>query len=84
MNSTLSNGLPVLRFAPDGLDEWAIDRLIAEVAAEVVETPELTSAVVDGSAGERRRRRTARRALAAVVRSLPARPAVPDQAGEAA
>ena len=84
MNSMSSSALPVLRFAPDGLDERAVDRLIAEVAAEVVETPELTSALVDGSAGERRRRRTARRALAAVVRSLPARPAVSDQAREAA
>lgn len=55
---------------PDGLDEVAIDGLIAEVApgARCV----VTSALLDGSAVERRRRRMARRVLAEVVRSLTA------------
>jgi hypothetical protein len=67
----------------DGLDETAIDRLIAQVAAEVEVAPETTSALVDGSAAERRRRRMERRVLAAVVRSLPVRQVSP-QVGEAA
>jgi hypothetical protein len=68
---------------PDGLDETAIDRLIAQVAGEVEVAPEPTSALVDGSAAERRRRRMERRVLAAVVRSLPTRQVSP-QVGEAA
>jgi hypothetical protein len=69
---------------PDGLDETAIDRLIAQVVAGEVEVaPEPTSALVDGSAAERRRRRMERRALAAVVRSLPTRQVSP-QVGDAA
>jgi hypothetical protein len=68
----------------DGLDETVIDQLIAQVAAEVTVSPEPTSALVDGSAAERRRRRMERRVLAAVVRSLPARQGVSPQVGEAA
>jgi hypothetical protein len=71
-------------YAPDGLDEHAIDRLIAQVAVEVSDVSAPTSALVDGSAAERRRRRMERRILAAVVRSLPARSAVSRQVGEAA
>lgn len=60
-------------FFPDGLDEPTIDRLIAEAELDVVHIPAPTSALVDGSAAERRRRRIERRMLAAVVRSLPSR-----------
>jgi hypothetical protein len=55
---------------PDGLDEMVIDELIAEVAASARSVA--TSALLDGSAAERRRRRMARRAFTAVVRALPA------------
>jgi hypothetical protein len=71
-------------FFPDGLDETAIVSLIAEVATEVIEVPAPTSALMDGSAAERRRRRMERRALAAVVRSMPARDAASQPVGEVA
>jgi hypothetical protein len=58
---------------PDGLDEAAVDVLIADVYEEIAGCPVPTSALVDGSAAERRRRRMARRAMAGVVRSLPLR-----------
>jgi hypothetical protein len=58
---------------PDGLDEAAVDVLIADVYEEIAGRPAPTSALVDGSAAERRRRRMARRALDTVVRSLPMR-----------
>ena len=67
---------PVTAHVPDGLDEAAIDRLIAEVAIEVAEAAEPTSELIDGSAAQRRRRRIERRALTAVVRSLPTRPSI--------
>jgi hypothetical protein len=73
MNGEFNDHAPGLRFAPDGLDEQTIDSLMAEVAAEAVEVAEPTSAWVDGSAGERRRRRNERRILAAALRSLPSR-----------
>lgn len=82
MNSNSSNVRAGSHF-PDGLDETAIARLIAQVAGEVEVAPEPTSALVDGSAAERRRRRMERRAVAAVVRSLPTRQVFP-QVGEAA
>lgn len=59
-------------YLPDGLDEVAVDVLIAEVAVQVAGMAEPTSALLDGSAIERRRRRMERRALAEVVRCLPA------------
>ncbi len=62
---------------PDGLDPVAVSRLIAEAAKTTARAPGMTSALLDGSAAERRRRRETRRALAAVVRSLPVRPPVP-------
>ncbi len=74
MKSTSHNtgpGIYVGNF-PDGLDDAAIEELIAETTH--APTPEPTSALLDGSAAERRRRRIERRALAAVVRSLPVRP----------
>lgn len=60
---------------PDGLDVPAIDALISETATQTDPADRPTSALLDGSAAERRRRRIERRALAAVVRSLPVRPA---------
>jgi hypothetical protein len=59
---------------PDGLDDERIEALISEVAGVVAEAPAPTSALIDGSAAERRRRRIERRALSTVVRSLPIRP----------
>jgi hypothetical protein len=61
-------------YCPDGLDGSAIEALIAEAAAHTATAPEPTSALLDGSAAERRRRRIERRALAGVVRALPVRP----------
>jgi hypothetical protein len=49
------------------------DQMIEECRAEVAQAPEPTSALVDGSAAERRRRRMERRAVAAIVRELPVR-----------
>lgn len=72
---------------PDGLDHEAIERLIAEVATEVAGAAEPTSALIDGSAAERRRRRIERRALTTVVRTLPARPSItthPNEIGDIA
>ncbi len=69
------NARPASYF-PDGLNEEAINELIAEVASEVAEVAPPTSALIDGSAAERRRRRIERRALTGVVRSLPVRPSI--------
>jgi hypothetical protein len=56
---------------PDGLSERALDALIAEVDAVLAASPVPTSALLDGTAAERRRRRMSRRAVASVVRALP-------------
>jgi hypothetical protein len=56
---------------PDGLDAAAIETVFAEVAADAEGAPRPTSALLDGSAVERRRRRVERRALASVVRVVP-------------
>jgi hypothetical protein len=61
------------QFSPDELDENAINALLSEVDAELQEAAEPTSALLDGSAAERRRRRIERRAVSAVVRALPVR-----------
>lgn len=82
MNSN-SRYAHLVRFVPDGLDERAVSELIADVDQSLAEAPVPTSALVDGSAAERRRRRIERRMLAAVVRSLPSRRSVPAR-GEAA
>ena len=82
MNSNSRNA-PGIVYS-DGLDETAIDQLIAQVAGESTVAPAPTSSLVDGSAAERRRRRIERRMLAAVVRSLPSRPVVSRPVGEAA
>jgi hypothetical protein len=83
MSHVSNSGVESDGYFPDGLDEISIDQLIAQVAAEVTVVPRSTSALVDGSAVERRRRRMERRVLAAVVRSLPSRQVSP-QVGEAA
>jgi type VI protein secretion system component VasF len=59
-------------FSPDGLTEQVIDALLKEVDAVLADAPRPTSALLNGSAAERRRRRMAHRAMAAVVRALPA------------
>lgn len=61
------------RFSPDGLTEQIIDGLLWEVDAAGAVGPCATSALMDGTAAERRYRRQARRAVAAVVRVLPVR-----------
>jgi hypothetical protein len=71
-------------YFPDGLDETAIGSLIADVARTVTESPEPTTALMDGSSAERRRRRMERRTLAAVVRSLPVREVASQPVGEVA
>jgi ribosomal protein L12E/L44/L45/RPP1/RPP2 len=83
VNSNTSSARPVNHF-PDGLDETAIDALIAEAAHEVATAPVATSALMDGSAAERRRRRMERRAISAVVRSLPVRPVMAEPQDEVA
>jgi ribosomal protein L12E/L44/L45/RPP1/RPP2 len=83
VNSNTSDARPVNHF-PDGLDEKAIDALIAQVTHEVAAAPVATSALMDGSAAERRRRRMERRAISAVVRSLPVRRPAPHAVGEVA
>ncbi|SDH65799.1 hypothetical protein SAMN05192558_113127 [Actinokineospora alba] len=57
-----------------------VDRLLMEVYLELRVSPPAapTSALLDGSALERRERREARRALDAVVRALPVRRVVSD------
>jgi hypothetical protein len=61
------------QFSPDGLDLRAINALLVAVDAELESAGEPTSALLDGSAAERRRRRIENRAFGAVVRALPAR-----------
>jgi hypothetical protein len=63
-------------YSPDGLDLDAINMLLAEVSAELSTAAQPTSALLDGSAAERRRRRIENRAMAGVVRALPARRSV--------
>jgi hypothetical protein len=66
------------QFSPDGLDLHAINALIADVDTELEYAALPTSALLDGSAAERRARRIANRAVGAVVRALPGRRLVPD------
>lgn len=75
---------PRMRSCPDGLTEPAINALIQDVYREIADAPRPTSALLDGTAAERRRRRTARRAIASVIRALPARPVSEVLDGEAA
>ncbi|GAB3910959.1 hypothetical protein GCM10029964_115780 [Kibdelosporangium lantanae] len=69
---------PDSQFGPDGLGLEAINALLADVRAELRKAARPTSALLDGSAAERRRRRMERRAVGAVVRALPVRRSVPD------
>ncbi|MFD1047875.1 hypothetical protein ACFQ1S_21200 [Kibdelosporangium lantanae] len=55
-----------------------INALIAEVDSELERAALPTSALLDGSAAERRRRRIERRTVGAVVRILPIHRPVPD------
>jgi hypothetical protein len=71
-------------YSPDGLDGRSIDFLIADAYEEVAGLPVPTSALVDGSAAERRRRRMARRAIAGVLRALPVRSVSAVQGSEVA
>lgn len=58
---------------PDSLSLDAIDVMLREVIADLrsPSVPEPTTALLDGSALQRRHRREARRAIGAVVRALP-------------
>ena len=58
------------QFSPDGLDEAAIDALIAEVADELAEQTPATSALVSGIASVRHNRRDVQRRLGNTVRVL--------------
>lgn len=69
---------------PDGLTLEGIDALLSEMEGHWATSVRPTSALLDGTAVERRERRTARRAIGAVVRALPTRPQHADPAGEVA
>ena len=62
-----------MRFSPDGLTEQLIDALLREVDGAAVAMPRPSSALMDGTAAQRRYRRRARRSVGAVVRALPVR-----------
>jgi hypothetical protein len=66
----LSNQEP---FYPDGLTDEDIEALLIEAQAAWSAPSRATSALLDGSAAQRRDRRTARREMGAVVRTLPVR-----------
>jgi hypothetical protein len=68
------------RFSPDGLDVDEIERLLTEAQTLWARSPRPTSALLDGSAARRRERRQARRAVALMLRALPAPPLAPDTA----
>jgi hypothetical protein len=51
-------------FAPDGLEGETLDEVIVRAYAEAAKVPGPTSALLDGSAAEQRRRRMERRAVA--------------------
>ena len=61
------------RYAPDGLVGEVLDELIDRAYAELADAPRPTSALLDGSAAEQRRRRMERRALTAFTRALAVR-----------
>jgi hypothetical protein len=69
---------------PDGLTESVIDLLIEQAFDAIAGAPGPTSALADGSAAKRRRRRIERRSVAAVLRELPVRGGVPGPDGRAA
>jgi hypothetical protein len=75
------------RYYPDGYTPDVIDDLLAELGTELgtaVTVTLPTSALLDGSAAYRALRRAEKRALTGAVRTLPVRPAVVSQDGEAA
>jgi hypothetical protein len=65
-------------FYPDGLTAEHIEALLSEAREVWATSARATSALLDGSAAERRCRRMSRRAIGAVVRAIPiaARPRV--------
>lgn len=67
--------------APDGLDQQDINQLVWDACADSISSPRATSALLDGTALERRERREARRAMNAVVRDLPSRVVDPKDDG---
>jgi len=69
---------------PDGLTSEHIDQLLCEAAAHWTASARPTSAFLDGTAEQRRIRRTGRRAIGAVVRALPSCPQSASPAGEVA
>lgn len=71
-------------YAPDGLSFWDVLSVQSAAYKEIVDSPRPTSALLDGSAAERRRRRIERRAISAVVRSLPVRPVMTEPEDEVA
>lgn len=71
-------------YYPDGLTVDAIDALLSEMEGHWAMSARPTSALLDGTAVLRRERRTARRAIGAVVRALPTRSQVTSPAGEVA
>ncbi len=58
-------------FYPDGLTDEHIEALLSEARTVWATSARATSALLDGSAAERRHRRMSRRAISAVVRALP-------------
>lgn len=58
---------------PDGLTPDVIDALLREAHAHWAVSARPTSALMDGSAEQRRERRSTRRQMGAVVRALPVR-----------
>lgn len=66
------------RYSPDGLTEQIVDSLLRDVEVAARSRPRPTSALVDGTAAQRRFRRRARRSSAALVRALPVRRVVCD------
>jgi hypothetical protein len=55
---------------PDGLEETDIDALLTELRADRHQAPHPTTALLDGTALQRRERREAQRLLGATVRVL--------------
>jgi hypothetical protein len=58
-------------FYPDGLTAELIEALLIEAEALWSAPPRATSALLDGSAVERRCRRMSQRTIGAIVRALP-------------
>jgi hypothetical protein len=77
---SLSAGAIEPNYAPDGLDEAAIDALIEEASTEVADVPRRPAWAAPDVAEQRRVRRRIRR----LVRALPDVLAAPETPGESA